>query len=97
VALSLTVESSFTDIEGTYSNKKYTTYYICRGVDDADVRILVRDCLVNLHQNLLPGDTVTVYGEGAGNVSVTDIFYETHTAPCLHMAYVDVTDTAEEP
>ena len=37
--------------------------------------------------NLLPGDTVTFYGEGAGTVTVTDTQYVTHTAPCINAAF----------
>ena len=38
--------------------------------------------------NLLPGDTVTFYGEGAGNVTVTDTQYNTHSAPGINAAFV---------
>ena len=37
---------------------------------------------------LLPGDTVTFYGEGAGNVTGTDTQYNTHSAPGINAAFV---------
>ncbi len=62
-------------------------YYLC-GSGDGRFTLLVRDCLVDETRNLLPGDTVTVYGEGAGNVTVYDEVYHAYTAPCVNMAYL---------
>ena len=67
------------------------TYYICETTDDSDLKILVRNCLLENKQNFLPGDVITVYGEGAGELSA---FYsnssEYLSAPCINMAYVIV-------
>ena len=86
VAVTLTVREMVSDAEGVYSHARYPNYYVC--TDEAqNFVVLVRDCIREDRMNLLPGDTVTFYGEGAGNVTVTDTQYNTHTAPCINAAF----------
>lgn len=85
-AVVLTVREAVTDVEGTYSHDRYPNYYLCS--DEAQTfTVIVRDCIRQNRINLLPGDVVIFYGEGAGNLSVTDLQYLTHTAPGLYAAY----------
>lgn len=63
------------------------TYYLCRGTG-GQAAILVRDCFLSGGLNLLPGDSFTVWGEGAGVVTVYDADYNAYTAPCLNGAYL---------
>ena len=87
VCMTLVVEERFTDYELYYAEKKYPTYYVCRDVKSG-VTIYVRDCQQKGAQNLLVGDVITIYGEGAGNVDVYDQNYMLRSGPCIHMAYV---------
>ncbi len=64
------------------------TYYVCRDVDNEDVIIIVRDCLLAGGQNLLGGDIITLYGEYAGECIAYDSEYFAFTGPCINMAYV---------
>lgn len=85
VTVTLTVEEKITTDEG-----KYATYYVCRDADDK-FEILVRDCVQDDVQNFIAGDVITVYGEGAGERTVYDMdYYVSHTAPCIHAAYVEL-------
>ena len=77
-----------TDSSAYYSNEKYSTYYICRDGNGAEYEILIRDCIQDGTVNFIPGDVITVFGEGAGNVTVYDMEYLPHTAPCLNVAYI---------
>lgn len=87
VAVTLTVREMISDADGAYSHTRYPNYYIC--TDEAQTfAILVCDCIREDRMNLLPGDTVTFYGEGAGNVRVTDTQYNTHSAPGINAAFV---------
>ncbi len=63
-------------------------YYLCTD-ENGKFELLIRDSVQDNHQNLLSGDVITVYGEGAGNVEVTDEFtYQTYFLPCIHVAYL---------
>ena len=86
VAVTLTVREAVTDVEGSYRHERYPNYYLCSDAEQTFV-ILVRDCVLENRINLLPGDVVTFYGEGAGNMTVTDTQYNTHTAPCINAAF----------
>ena len=48
------------------------TSYICKDADGGEFEIIVHSYLLENEQNLLPGDKITVYGEGAGTDSVYD-------------------------
>lgn len=92
VTMTLVVQERFTDGDAYYQNEKYTTYYLCTGEQGESFLILMRDCVQDAPQNLIPGDRITVWGEGAGTQTVYDMEeYLPHTAPCLHVAYLTVT------
>ena len=88
VCLTLTVKQKLTDSSAYYSNEKYSTYYVCCADGGAEFEILIRDCIQDGTVNFIPGDVIKVFGEGAGNVTVYDMEYLPHTAPCLNVAYV---------
>lgn len=75
------------DADGAYSHTRYPNYYICSN-EAQTFTVLVCDCIREDRMNLLPGDTVTFYGEGAGNVTVMDTQYNTHSAPGINAAFV---------
>ncbi len=86
LAVVLTVREAIVDIEGSYSGDRYPNYYLCSDAE-ATFTVIVRDCITEDRINLLPGDVVTFYGECAGGITVTDLQYNPHTAPCLNAAY----------
>ncbi len=88
--LTLTVKEKFTDPEALYSGDRYGEYYLCTDAGGI-YTILVRDCtsLTGETQNFIAGDVIAVYGEGAGNVTVTDAEYAVREAPCINMAYAE--------
>lgn len=88
VSVTVKVKEKITDSDGAYNHEKYTTYYVCEDLGGRGVKLLVRDCNREASQNFLPGDVITVFGEGVGEITVYDMNYEPHTAPCIHMAYV---------
>ncbi len=69
------------------SSGKYSTYYVCRA-EEEDFEILVRDCARDETRNFLPGDRITVYGEGDGYVFVYDTSLGEIGAPCINAAYI---------
>ncbi|MBO5109717.1 MAG: hypothetical protein J6D21_03275 [Clostridia bacterium] len=75
----------------TYSDEhEGDVYYICQAEDGIAYVVLLRDCLIDGSQNLIPGDVITVYGEGAGETTVYDANYDPWEGPCLNMAYVQI-------
>ena len=92
-AMTVTVVGKIVDSEGYYSGARHTTYYIVQNASGT-VRFLLRDCLRDGTQNLIAGDTVTVYGEGAGNVDIYSMDGIPYSAPCLHMAFLSPKGTA---
>ena len=90
ISLEVVIEKSMIDAyEYGDDYVLYHQYYVCRAVDGGDFFILVRDCIQDNPQNFIPGDVITVYGEGAGTQTVYDSAYTPHTAPCIFMAYVN--------
>lgn len=85
VTVTLTVEQKITGYTDDYAD--YITYYLCRSTDGAEYEILIRDCQLEDAQNFVAGDTVTVYGEGAGNLTFDDANYVTYSAPGIYAAY----------
>ena len=90
VSMTLTVIDKIVDAEGEYRNLEYTTYYICSPEDNSRIRILVRNCIREGASNFVSGDVITVYGEGAGEVTVYDEEYQPSTAPCVNTAFVTI-------
>ena len=87
VTMTLTVVERTENMD--YSSEKYNTYYICSD-GEGKFEILVRDCSQDGLRNYIPGDVITVYGEGAGNCSIFDEEYNSYNAPCVNAAYVVV-------
>jgi hypothetical protein len=87
VTMTLTVISRV-DAENSYTGD---TYYLCCAPDATDiVPVIVRNCLLDGMQKLLPGDVITVWGEGDGECAVYDADYHRYEATCLNMAYVAI-------
>lgn len=69
------------------------TYYLCRAEGQENFYIIVRDCILDAEMNLLPGDTVTIWGEYGGTPTVVDTnadHYSYYTAPCVNAAYAEL-------
>jgi hypothetical protein len=87
--VSMTLVVTQKAVDGEDYGSDYTVYYLCKSTDDGDFTILIRDCVQDQPKNLLPGDVITVYGEGAGEKTLFDsLTYYTYTAPCIHVAYL---------
>ncbi len=91
VSMTLTVKSAFTEADAYYYDYDYNTYYICSAEDSNrnTFNIIIRDCLQENPRNFLKDDIITIYGEGAGNITVHDTEYIPHSAPCINMAYAE--------
>ena len=89
VTLTLTVTERFEDSDAQTYDGEYPTYYICRATDAAgkSFDIMLRDCLQASPMKFVAGDTLTVYGEIAGELTVYDMNYNPRTAPCIFVAY----------
>ena len=81
-------KAMFTDISGY---DEYT-YYICTPVDGSEYYIILRDCLISGEQALIPGDTLTVYGQGDIYCKAFDTDQSIYQGPCLNMAYMEFTE-----
>lgn len=88
VSVTLTVNEKIVDPDAEYNGNLYPTYYICHDGNGNTFEIIIRDCIQDSSRNYIPGDVLTVYGEGAGEQSVYDSSYTTHTAPTINVAYV---------
>jgi len=74
-----------------YYNEKDYVCYLCEDVDGSSYKIILRDCLLEEKLRFLPGDVITVYGEGAGECKAFDhSAYTELSAPCLNMAYFNI-------
>ena len=80
----------------TSSDYYEPTCYICKSADGGEFEIIVYSYLVDSDQNLLPGDKITVYGEGAGTGSVYDNNGALCRATCVNMAYMTLEGTQIE-
>ena len=77
VKITLSVKQAFTDYEGYYNKGKYYDYYVCEyKADGNEFEIIIRDCIQENAKRLNEGDSVTVYGECAGNVEIYDLNYQ---------------------
>ena len=85
--MTVTVVGKVIDSEAYYGNGKYPTYYVCRNAEGT-CEILIRACLQDGNYNLIMGDTVTVYGESEGYVSIYGTDGKLYGAPCLNVAYL---------
>ena len=64
-------------------------YYLCLSDYGGGMAIIVRDCLIEDSIRLVPGDVITVYGQGGGEKTVWNHDDEL-TSVCLNMAYVEI-------
>jgi hypothetical protein len=71
VSMTLKIEEKFTDGDA-YDDDKYATHYICTDIEGKELHFIIRDCIQDKNLNLIAGDVIKVYGEGAGNYSVYD-------------------------
>ena len=62
--------------------------YICKSEDGGEFEIIVHSYLLENEQNLLPGDKIIVYGEGAGISSVYDNNGTLIRTSSVNMAYM---------
>ena len=90
VKMTLTVEGSATYYNDGFYYTEDDGYYICRTADGGSIRLILRDCLIEGKTRLIPGDVITVYGQGGGEKSVYDSNYNTFNGACLNMAYVEL-------
>ncbi len=89
VCIRLQVTENVTYVDSFYNDKDYLCY-LCEAEGGSDYRFVIRDCLLEDKQKFIPGDVITVYGEGAGECEVYDDEYNLFTTACLNMAYVIV-------
>lgn len=69
-----------------YSNN---VYYVCEAEEGSSYKIVIRDCLIDKAQNLISGDVITVYGEGAGECMAYSSDYTPIAGALVNMAYVE--------
>ncbi len=90
VTMTLTVKEKIKDTSGYYGDDEgisVNTYYLCTNGKGDSFIIMIRDC-TGVGKNYIKGDVITVYGEGRGEVSVDDEGYNTHSYPCIYVAYI---------
>ena len=75
-----------------YDETGYGTYYVCVDPDNDAVTLLIRDCRQDAADKFVAGDTVTVYGESEGEITVYPDYDRVVTAPCLNTAYIEMSD-----
>jgi len=92
VTFEATVELRTVDAEGSYNGSKYNTYYVCCDGDGNRFKVFVRDCSQYEQHNFVPGDRITVYGEGDGERTIYDDYYEASTAPTLNAAIITLAE-----
>jgi len=88
VCMTLTIGEKVSFLGDYYHVEDYTCY-LCYAEDDSRYEIVIRDCLLENKQRFVPGDVITVYGEGAGDCTVLPESHDFEIdCPCLNMAYV---------
>lgn len=60
--------------------------YVCVDPHNENYRILVCDYIIDEQQNFIKGDTIVIYGEGAGSQYYT-VDDATEVSPCINVAY----------
>lgn len=88
VTLTLVVEEKIVDESYDTINFEYNTFYLCSSVGNGNIKILIRDCVQEAPRNYIPGDVITVYGEGVGEITVYGIGWTPVSAPCINVAYI---------
>ncbi len=85
--MTVTVIGKVIDSDGYYNNERNYTYYVVQNATGT-CRFLLRDCQRDGTKNLIAGDTIIVYGEGAGNISFYSMDGVPYSAPCLNVAFL---------
>lgn len=93
VTMTVTVTAKLVDSAEYYGDGRYYNYYVCQN-DAGTCQFLLRDCQAGSAQNLIVGDVIIVWGEGAGNVSIYDTNGIPYDAPCLNFAHLTRTGTS---
>ena len=70
--------------------------YICKSPEGGEFIIIVYSYLIENEQNFVPGDKITVYGEGAGIGYVYDNYGYSRKSTRVNMAYVTLEGKQEE-
>ena len=63
-------------------------YYVCEAPEGSSYKIIIRDCFLDGSGNLITGDVITVWGEGAKEITVYDSEYMAWSGPSINVAYV---------
>ncbi len=85
IKVKITAKVTYVD---SYNLPKDYVCYLGEGENGSEFKLILRDCLLADKQRFVPGDVITVYGEGAGEAQAYDAGYTPISAPCLNMAYV---------
>ena len=89
VFLELVVVEKITEYGDVYSISEYGEFYICTPVNNSNMVIFVRDCIISGSSNFAVGDVITVYGEGDGEYTLYyGENYDPHTSSIVNAAYV---------
>ncbi len=94
ITLTLKVTERITDSESQQLGEDGYIWYLCTD-SESRISLLVRDLTENT-VNLLPGDTVCIYGIGVGERTVYDAAYTAHTAPAIQAFYLTLKETDTE-
>ena len=89
ISVKVKIIARITDVDAEYEYNKYPIYYVCTAAEGTgEYYFLVRNCFIGENINFIPGDVITVYGEGDEFSAVTDAAdYKNYDAPVLNGAY----------
>jgi hypothetical protein len=91
VTITLKVKELFTDYDGYYNNSKYCDYLLCEYTNEnGDFEIIIRECVQKDKKRYIAGDSITIYGECAGNVNLFDVNYKEISGPSINAAYIEL-------
>ena len=89
IFLELVVTEKVSEYGDVYSTSEYGEFYVCTPVNNSNMVIFVRDCIISGSSNFAAGDLITVYGEGDGEYTLYyGKNYDPHTSPIVNAAYV---------
>lgn len=63
------------------------TYYVCQDSANEKYEIYLCEYIIAGDENFAIGETITVYGEGAGLCTLYDENFDEFTVPCINVAY----------
>lgn len=90
--VTMTVKVEYSFVGCNEANSIEDTYWFCVDESGGNYAILVRDCQLGDEKNLMSGDVITVWGEGAGTQIIYDCQYyeDLPSMPCLNGAYIEL-------